>query len=105
MPALYRMPVFYLLLMIGAGAYALSGHGSRTPTETASSIDPTPGPPRVARSVAEEEAADRVDGILRTPEGLRRQVVVKDLAVVCRSDPGGGRPAGAPLDYFALRYV
>src|SRR4051794_15589302 len=105
MPALYRMPVFYLLLLMGAGAYAVLGLGSRPSTELSTEIEPVVEPPRVAPSEAEEDAIDRADGILRTAEGLRRKVVVKDLAVVCRTDPGGGRSVGSPLDYFAIRYV
>ena len=45
------------------------------------------------------------DGILRTAEGLRRKVVVKDLDVVCRSEPQGGPRVGGPLDYFAIRFL
>jgi hypothetical protein len=63
------------------------------------------GDPLPAIKVA-TEADDRppADGILRTADGLRRKVVVKDLAVVCRADPGGGKP-GASLDYFAIRFL
>src|SRR5207249_1912674 len=49
------------------------------------------------------EPAD--DGILRTADGLRRKVVVKDLGVVGRSAPRDGWAVGEPLDYFAIRYV
>jgi hypothetical protein len=103
MPALYRMPVFYLLLLIGFTAYGLRV-GFR-PREVATPLeefnDPVP-PIRVAT-----EADDRPlpDGILRTADGLRRKVVVKDLAVICRPEPGAVRGVGPKLDYFAIRYI
>ncbi|WP_435016275.1 vWA domain-containing protein [Tundrisphaera sp. TA3] len=99
MPALYRMPVFYLALMVGAVAFGL-GRGRTTPE--------APAPAVVAAAPARppEVPPPPDDGILRTPGGLRRKVLVKDLAVTCRADPGGTGPAvGPPLDYFAIRYV
>ena len=105
MPALYRMPVFYLVLMMGVGAYALAGGKFRPPADPVRAEAPAPEPIRVAPSTAEEEASDRSDGILRTVDGLRRKVLVRDLAVVCTAGPDGGKAVGAPLDYFAIRYV
>ncbi len=102
MPALYRMPVFYLAVLIGAGAFAAV---RRPAIEAPGPIEPAAEIPRFAPSAAEEEARDRGDGILRTAEGLRRKVVVRDLAVSCRAEPGGGPAVGAPLDYFTIRYV
>ena len=103
MPALYRMPVFYLLVLIGAVAYGLGvGFGSKEIASPVDSSDDVPGPIRVA---TEEDDRPPSDGILRTTDGLRRKVVVKDLAVVTRSDPGRGKAVGRPLDYFAIRYI
>jgi hypothetical protein len=103
MPALYRMPVFYLLVLVGLVAYGFGvGFAPRvTVPVVESSEEPLP-PIRVA---TEEDDRPTPDGILRTADGLRRKVVVKDLAVICRSDPSGGRVVGKPLDYFAIRYI
>ncbi len=103
MPALYRMPVFYLLVLVGVGAYGL-GHGFRS-AEVPPSAEPIDEPPPPIRVARDEEGRSAKDGILRTPDGLRRKVVVKDLAVVCRSEPNGGRAVGRPLDYFAIRFL
>jgi len=105
MPALYRMPVFYLALLVGAGAYAI-GHRSRPPRAVEAAPEVVEPIPRVAAAKgAEVEGGSAGDGILRTAEGLRRKVVVRDLAVGCRTEPGGGKVAGPPLDYFAIRYL
>ena len=98
MPALYRMPVFYLALIFGTLAFGL-GRGRKapeaaTPAEIVVKPQPVDPGPRID------------DGILRTAGGLRRKVLVKDLAVSPRAEPGGGGPAvGKPLDYFAIRYL
>ena len=103
MPALYRMPVFYLIVLLGLGAFAA---GYRPPAPEAVEAPEVVVPiPKVAEGTVEVEGGATSDGILRTPEGLRRKVVVKDLAVACRTDPGGGKSAGPPLDYFAIRYL
>jgi hypothetical protein len=103
MPALYRMPVFYLLVLAGAMAYGVGvGFGSKELP------DPEPEPTDLttqALPLPIEDDGSKPDGILRTVDGLRRKVVVKDLAVVCRADPSGGRAVGQPLDYFAIRYL
>lgn len=108
MPALYRMPVFYLaVLNLGAAAWVAER------SRPAPVIEPTDsmGRAAVAPRPAAREAAPVVeggsagDGILRTAGGLRRKVVVKDLAVVARGGPGSGSAVGAPLDYFAIRYL
>ena len=103
MPALYRMPVFYLIVLVGVTTYGLAGGFKPRPVVVV--IDPTiePAPP-IPKATDKGDRPPR-DGILRTPDGLRRKVVVKDLAVVCRSEPDGGRPVGKPLDYFAIRYL
>jgi hypothetical protein len=108
MPPLYRMPVFYLAVLTLA---AVIGVGSWVTAVT--TIVPVP---RAERSVAPDPALARSkpvslpesapsDGILRTAEGLRRKVVVKDLDVACQSAPDGGRSVGKPLDYFAIRFL
>ncbi len=103
MPALYRMPVFYLVLGVGLVAFGL---GYRPPPPPPVEVpEAAPVIPKVAEGTVEIEGGSASDGILRTPEGLRRKVLVKDLAVACRTDPGGGKVAGPPLDYFAIRYL
>ncbi len=54
---------------------------------------------------AETVPESPTDGNLRTRDGLRRKVVIKDLNVVCRNQPSGGKPIGPPLDAFAIRFV
>ncbi len=108
MPALYRMPVFYLALLIGGAGYALVDHFR--PEPVVEPLDSTAQPaappaPIVRDSTAVVEGGSASDGILRTRDGLRRKVVVKDLAVVAGAAPGSGSAVGAPLDYFAIRYL
>ena len=103
MPALYRMPVFYFLVLVGALAYGIGVGLSPKPIPTP--VESTEEPPPPIRVATEEEDRPVADGILRTADGLRRKVVVKDLAVVCRADSQGGKAAGKPLDYFAIRYL
>src|SRR5947209_5135540 len=109
MPPLYRMPVFYLAVLVltaalGAGALTRSV-GSRAVSPATIEAASAPAAPQPAKEVTQEQETTAADGILRTRDGLRRKVVVKDLDVVCRSEPGGGRRVGPPLDYFAIRYV
>lgn len=105
MPALYRMPVFYLAMLAVALAYAI-GRGSGSGRDDVSPMAGAPEDrPRVVPKEADEEDRSTRDGILRTADGLRRKVVIRDLAVVCRTDPGGRKSVGPPLDYFAIRYV
>ncbi|WP_435006836.1 vWA domain-containing protein [Tundrisphaera lichenicola] len=104
MPALHRMPVFYLLLLVGLGLSTLIGRGTKLPPEP----DDRTESPRLfdrTKDLAEEEPIGPPDGILRTVDGLRRKVLVKNLSVVCRSEPVGGKPVGPPLDYFAIQFV
>ncbi len=108
MPALYRMPVFYLLLLVGGTAWLVVDH--YRPEAVVEPLDSTA--PRVvtATPIVREQApvvegGSTSDGILRTADGLRRKVVVKDLAVVARSGAGSGSAVGAPLDYFAIRFL
>ena len=109
MPALYRMPAFYLAAALLASAVGVAGlvtggaPGSRAaPTGAAPPLTvAAPAKPKAAEEIS--EPAD--DGILRTADGLRRKVVVKDLDLTCREEPGPGLPVGKPLDYFAIRYV
>lgn len=105
MPALYRMPVFYLAAMLLASGIGLTllarGKADGTP---AAPRTPEVAPHPAALDIPEApEPAD--DGILRTAEGLRRKVVVKELGVVCRDAAENGREVGPPLDYFAIRYL
>ena len=108
MPALYRMPAFYLAAAllgsaVGLGGFVRGGGARPAPAPVETATDRPEAAP--AREQEAETARPAADGILRTPEGLRRKVVVKDLGLTCREEPGDGPPAGPPLDYFAIRYV
>jgi von Willebrand factor type A domain len=105
MPALYRMPVFYLVVLAVVVAYGV-GHGFG-PAKVSTTVEQEvpEDAPRPIRVATDDEDRSNKDGILRTADGLRRKVVVKDLAVVCRADPDGGKVVGKPLDYFAIRFL
>jgi len=107
MPALYRMPVFYLILLVGGVGYGVADRFR--PERVVEPVDSmrvvSPMAVIVRDSTAVVEGGSAGDGILRTADGLRRKVVVKDLAVVARAGPGSGGSVGAPLDYFAIRYL
>ncbi|SIO64723.1 von Willebrand factor type A domain-containing protein [Singulisphaera sp. GP187] len=111
MPPLHRMPVFYAFALLTAGGYAIgtwlasdrATQRSTAPHALEASKKKAELPPRT-RNVASPLAVP-TDGILRTSEGLRRKVLIKDLDLVCQSEPEGGKLAKSPLDYFAIRYV
>ena len=108
MPALYRMPVFYLLLIVGGVGWLVVDH--YRPEPVAEPLDSTSRraetrAPMVRERAPVVEGGTAGDGILRTADGLRRKVVVRDLAVVARSGPGQRAAVGAPLDYFAIRFL
>jgi hypothetical protein len=116
MPALYRMPVFYLAAISVALAFGVASLARSTGTPP---VVPTAAPlaseedAKAAPAPGAEQPSDEPrpgiepvdDGILRTPEGLRRKIVVRDLDVVCRTRANGGRPVGSPLDYFSIHYL
>ena len=120
MPPLYRMPVFYLAglvlaLVVGVGSLARST-GFRTARTTSDSLGggkhsldsaASPRPPEASKASDTPQAVAEVvdDSILRTADGLRRKVVVKDLDVICQSKLLGGHPVGSPLDYFSIHYL
>ncbi|WZO97464.1 VWA domain-containing protein [Isosphaeraceae bacterium EP7] len=108
MPALYRMPVVYLVTLLAVLAWGLPGLLARrvatrpaasTPAVSAEKTDASSKPKPFAVAIPP------ADGILRTADGLRRKVVIKDLDVVCSSDPVAGYKAGRPLDYFSIHFV
>lgn len=112
MPPLHRMPVFYLALLVVAAAVGLGAWARPSGTrDRVASVggQGTPVRPATVRVVPEIEPppAAPMDGVLRTPEGLRRKVLIKDLDVVCQPEPeaGRGRARGSPLDYFAIRFI
>ncbi|MEO6809217.1 MAG: vWA domain-containing protein [Isosphaeraceae bacterium] len=106
MPPFYRMPIVYLAALVLATLAVVASVGRR-PIATANvpnapeivihprPVPQSPGPPD----------PEPKDGILRTADGLRRKVVVKDLGVVCRSEPLGGHSVGPDLDYFSIHFV
>ncbi|MBV8268686.1 MAG: VWA domain-containing protein [Planctomycetaceae bacterium] len=112
MPALYRMPVFYLAVMvltaaIGLGAWVRPRGASRTSPELSAGASAQAPPPAVPVDTPPPAAklGTAADGILRTPDGLLRKVIIKDPNLVCRDRPTGGEPVGPPLDAFAIRFL
>ena len=105
MPPLYRMPVFYLAVLVLGGIAV--GLGGRKPKVVDEVSIPTPikPPPIPSGPVVEAFDGDRSDGILRTSSGVRRKVVVKVLGQRCRSEPDGGVTVGPTLDYFSIHFV
>jgi len=112
MPALHRMPIFYLCILFLAGLSMLgawignsdpitAGVGIGVANERAAGKESR----RLKSPPPKQTRRDADDRILRTPEGLRRKVLVKDLGVLCQSGPGQREVSGAPLDYFAIRYL
>lgn len=106
------MPVFYLAVLLVGGVVGIRQW--LTPASLSSarpdvaSVAQPPSKPRVSAPVDAPQPPSKPaedDGILRTADGLRRKVLVKDLDVVCRDEPVGGSPVGPPLDYFSIRFV
>lgn len=97
MPALYRMPVAYLIAMVVTLTWAVVDRSRR-----AAVPDLLPGP---TVATARPAAMPTIDASLLTPVGLRRSVIVKDLGVVLRDAPGGYVLPGRPLEPFAIRSV
>src|SRR5947209_3257529 len=103
MPPLYRMPVFYLAALILATAIGLgSWVRARPAISPGATTAPAPAVAPSAKGPAVAPARPKDDPVA---DGLRRKGVVKDLDVVCRSDPEGGKPVGGSLDYFAIRFL
>ncbi len=119
-PALYRMPVFYLLLIVAGGtaAFFLRGNTPKSPTGSASPVvavisrdllpsqsasanHPTTSTPQPAVGVAEALPADT---ILRNDDGLRRKVLITTRNVFLRKT-ADGEAVGDELPLFATRYV
>jgi hypothetical protein len=102
------MPVFYLAALALAAAIGLGDWVwaviTLAPVSRTKAVVPPAAAPAPAKPVPPAEAPPS-DGILRTADGLRRKVVVKDLDVICQSAPEGGRPVGRRLDYFAIRFL
>lgn len=107
MPPLYRMPIVYLVLLLGAAVAGIAAVSRRVP-EVKRPVAEVSATPKAEPSRAEVPGREEVepgDAILRTPEGLRRKVLVRELGVVARSEPSGGQTIGEPLDYFEIDYV
>jgi hypothetical protein len=109
MPALYRMPVVYVVLLaasLAVAGFRTRGHrqvSSTTEAMRTKSSETIPTPPAVP--AVEARDGSEVDGILRTASGVRRKVVIKTLGERCRTEPLGGVPTGQPLDYFSIHFV
>jgi hypothetical protein len=102
------MPVFYLAALVLTAAFGLSSWVRARPDVSASAatiaVTGSAATPVLTKASAQVDPLV-TDGILRTADGLRRKVVVKELDAVCRSAPEAGRPVGRALDYFAIRFV
>jgi hypothetical protein len=113
------MPVFYLAmlaaaLVIGVASWARAPRSRDTVASMGRATIPDraeSSPSSVGAGSPKPDDSPRPDvvkaddPILRTPDGLRRKVVVKDLDIVCQSKASGGRPVGSPLDYFSIHYL
>jgi hypothetical protein len=111
------MPIVYLIAgMAGLVALALLAprpyastpatvaDGTTAPNDPSASPSPLPSPAPDATPPPSEPA----DEVLRTPDGLRRKVLVRELNRIATAAPDGGRPAAglpAPLDYFSIWFV
>ena len=99
MPALYRMPVVYLVAGIAIAAILVSNRF--TPVEPTSVAEVLPTKPRtVQKSSAETPVI--ADLVLRTPSGLRRKVLIQTLGAVARQDADS---SPVPLDYLSILFV
>ena len=113
MPALYRMPITYVALLVVVVAYlavGLRSGGSSVPSTTdAVEVDSPSAVPIAHSDVTPNTQSAKPnpldDAILRTADGLRRKVIVTALDVVPQAKPGGSQRTGSPLDYLAIRYV
>ncbi len=112
MPNLLRMPVFYLglVLLTFLGWLVVRDTGvNRIEVEATSDKTTTKAPASSSSPEAAEAPPSFVpmadDPILRTPNGLRRKVVVTDLGVRPRSEPVAGVFVGPALDYFGLFFL
>ncbi|RUL86832.1 VWA domain-containing protein [Tautonia sociabilis] len=110
MPPLYRMPVFYLVLIaLGAisGLARLIGGAAPSPGESAVASDTAAIPLSVPEAAPPgTDPGDEDDSILRTGEGLRRKVLVRELGLRPRSSPDPKAPfVGPTLEYYAIQFV
>ncbi|HEY1434294.1 MAG TPA: VWA domain-containing protein, partial [Thermoanaerobaculia bacterium] len=102
------MPIVYLALGLVAGLWLVAKGGTRRSDRA--SVSPTFAAPLlnqlIARPDPKAQPAPQLvsDAILRTSEGLRRKVVVRELDLVPRKTPDGDAK-GNPLDYYGVRYV
>ncbi|WP_152051665.1 vWA domain-containing protein [Tautonia marina] len=109
MPPLYRMPVFYLLVLLLGGAVGLASWIGGEPLGSAdrSGLDDRPNA-RADRqdAIPAEPNTPSDDGILRTSDGLRRKVLVRELGLRPRFRPDPASPSsGDDLDYYAIHFV
>ena len=106
MPALYRMPVAYLIVLVAAAVWAASTIGRRPVTIAGDSgvtdSDVRRGP-IASPPISISPSGLLTDGILRTPEGLRRKVLIRTLGATVRGT--GARDQPIPLDYLSIHFV
>jgi hypothetical protein len=108
MPPLYRMPVFYLALILLGALAGLASMIRGGPDRPARGTDGAMLPSASSRPRIDpgDDGPPIDDGILRSSEGLRRKVLVRELGLKPRFEPDPGSPAsGDPLDYYAIRFV
>lgn len=107
MPALHRMPITYLtILVVGIGAAIVSltrPGGSETtnpiPADTTASAKPAESKAPVPPAPAPD------DGILRTTGGLRRKVLVRSTGLRFQNQPQGVQTVGREPGLYSLAYV
>lgn len=108
MPALYRMPVFYLALAVVASTFALATRG-RLAAVPGSGFTPgessQPSASHAETTIDAGPDSPDADGIQRTDDGLRRKVLVKSLDLTPARAPGGSRNLSHSLDYFSIHFV
>lgn len=97
MPPLYRMPITYVALVLVGGVVGLVALGSGNEPAPGPVVEEGPTPPP-------EIGPDPDDPILRTPEGLRRKVLVRHPRLRHRDAPQGIM-VGEEVNHFSIAYV
>lgn len=107
-----RMPIVYVVLVVAVALGLVLRQRPRRQTAAPPTATPAPEVAAVAAPAVPpvepvEHAADPapIDSILRTPEGLRRKVLIRALGLRAYEGATGGEPNGSPLDYFSIHFI
>ncbi len=104
MPAIFRMPVAYMVLATAALALGLASVRTRQVRDIDRELDEPLGI-RVNEDVPVPLAPQaKLDPILRTEQGLRRKVLIKTMGAVARTDLKR-EDTSIPLDYLSLYFL